>query len=51
MRADGIGRRCGIDFPVESEDRVVVEVLEDVPHTVLEGEETKSETATRALLE
>jgi hypothetical protein len=50
MRADGIGRRCGIDVPVESEDRVVVEVVEDVPHTFLGGEETKFELATRALL-
>jgi hypothetical protein len=51
MRADGIGRRCGIDFPVDSEDRVVVEVVEEVPHTFLEGEETMSELATMALLE
>jgi hypothetical protein len=49
MRADGIGRRCEIDFPVESEDRVVVEVLEEVPHTFVECGETMSEMATMAL--
>jgi hypothetical protein len=49
MRADGIGLRCGTDCLVVIGDCIDVEVPTVVPHTIVEGEETKFVMATKVL--